>query len=157
MKYYIARNGVPAGPFELWQLRYEDVSGDTLVWHNGLDGWTKASEIPELYEVLSGYQVPPPFDPENYEAKLRGENRMFYGNGGDHFYPRPNNYLAEAIVVTLLCSPITGIVAIVKSSKVNTLYNEHRYEEAERKSIEARNWVIGSIIFGIFGVSMLLF
>lgn len=37
---------------------------------------------------------------------------------------KPYNYLALAIVCTILCCLPLGIVGIVKANKVNTLYNE---------------------------------
>lgn len=154
MKYYIARNGTPAGPYEIWQLRYEGVTLDTLVWCQGFSEWTKAADIPEVAEALSVAVAPPPFDAEAYGNRLYRRNDMFDSR---RFYPRPNNYLAEAIIVTLLCSPIVGIISIIYSSKVNSLYNRGLYDEAERASVSARNWVIGSIVFGIFFWAIFVF
>lgn len=154
MKYYIARNGAPAGPYEVWQLRYEGVTPDTLVWYQGLSEWTKASDIPEVADVLSAVETPPPFDAYAYECRLYRRSDAF---DRSRFYPRPNNYLAEAIIVTFLCSPIIGIISIIYSSKVNSFYNRGQYEEAERASVAARNWVIGSIVFGIFFWAIFVF
>lgn len=71
--------------------------------------------------------------------------------------PRPDNYLAFAIVMTILFFVPTGIVAIVKAAQVDSLYNQGRYEEAEAMSLAARKfsrislWVgIGIIAFYIF-------
>jgi hypothetical protein len=71
--------------------------------------------------------------------------------------PRPDNYLAFAIVMTVLFFPPTGIVAIVKAAQVDSLYNQGRYDEAEAMSLAARKfsrislWVgIGIIAFYIF-------
>ena len=71
--------------------------------------------------------------------------------------PRPDNYLAFAIVMTILFFPPTGIVAIVKAAQVDSLYDQGRYDEAEAMSLAARKfsrislWVgIGIIAFYIF-------
>ena len=63
--------------------------------------------------------------------------------------PRPDNYLAFAIVMTVLFFPPTGIVAIVKAAQVDSLYNQGRYEEAEAMSLAARKFSRISLWVGI--------
>lgn len=64
---------------------------------------------------------------------------------------RPDNHLVRAILVTLFCCLPMGIVAIIKSSKVNSLYNAGDIEgayKAAKSSKSWSNWAIGlSIIF----------
>ncbi|UOB18201.1 CD225/dispanin family protein [Abyssalbus ytuae] len=76
---------------------------------------------------------------------------------------RPNNYLALAIISTVLCCLPAGIVSIVYSSKVNSLYAEAKYDEAEKASKNAKTWAIVAIAagalfliiyFAIFGVAI---
>lgn len=55
---------------------------------------------------------------------------------------RPNNYLVWAILSTVLCCVPFGIVAIVKSTKVDTLWNDGRYDEAVRSAEDAKKWAI---------------
>ncbi len=55
---------------------------------------------------------------------------------------RPNNYLVWAILSTVLCCVPFGIVAIVKSTKVDTLWNDGRYDEAARSAEDAKKWAI---------------
>jgi uncharacterized membrane protein YhaH (DUF805 family) len=62
---------------------------------------------------------------------------------------RPDNYLAFAIVMTILFFPPTGIVAIVKAAQVDSLYNQGRYEEAEAMSLAARKFSRISLWVGI--------
>lgn len=64
---------------------------------------------------------------------------------------RPNNYLALAIVSTILCCLPTGIVSIVYSTKVNDEYNDGNYEAANRSSKNAKTWAIVSIGIALFG------
>ncbi len=63
--------------------------------------------------------------------------------------PRPDNYLAFAIVMTILFFVPTGIVAIVKAAQVDSLYNQGRYEEAEAMSLAARKFSRISLWVGI--------
>ena len=65
LQYYAAIGGSQAGPFGLDQLRQQAASGslnrDTLVWKQGMAGWTKAGEVAELSAVFGA--VPPPLPP----------------------------------------------------------------------------------------------
>ena len=65
LQYYAAIGGSQAGPFGLDQLRQQAASGslnrDTLVWKQGMAGWTKAGEVAELGAVFGA--VPPPLPP----------------------------------------------------------------------------------------------
>ena len=59
--------------------------------------------------------------------------------------PRPSSYLALAIITTILCCLPTGIVSIIYSTKVNGLYEDGKYDEAERASKNAKTWGLVSI------------
>ena len=77
---------------------------------------------------------------------------------------RPPNYLAVAIITTILCCLPAGIVSIVYSTKVNSAYDSGDYAGAERASKNAKTWAIVSavaavvvfiIYFAIFGLAFL--
>ena len=57
MKYYIAENGQPAGPFEMKDLMEHGLNPNSQVWNEKMSGWTRASEVPELMNML-GLQQP---------------------------------------------------------------------------------------------------
>jgi hypothetical protein len=74
----------------------------------------------------------------------------------------PDNYLVWAIITTVLCCLPLGIVAIVKSSKVNTLWAQGDYEGALKESASAKLFVIlaatiGFIVQLLFLVPFLIF
>lgn len=64
---------------------------------------------------------------------------------------RPNNYLALAIISTILCCLPAGIVSIVYSTKVNGLYEDGKYQEAEKASKNAKTWGVVSIGIALLG------
>lgn len=77
---------------------------------------------------------------------------------------RPNNYLVQAILVTLFCCLPLGIVSIVFAAQVNTAYDRGDYAGALNSSKQAKMWTwisfgIGgglvAIWFLIFGLSMM--
>ena len=57
MRYYIAENGQPAGPFEPNELMAHGLTVNSLVWGEGMPNWTSASQVPELMAILSGGTV----------------------------------------------------------------------------------------------------
>ena len=56
--YYIVVDGKQAGPFPKKDLAYSGLTRDTYVWREGLDGWIKASDLPELDEVFAPAAAP---------------------------------------------------------------------------------------------------
>ncbi|WP_297094284.1 CD225/dispanin family protein [uncultured Draconibacterium sp.] len=75
----------------------------------------------------------------------------------------PPNYLVFAILTTIFCGKIFGIVAIVFAAQVNSYWNAGNYEAALSASRNAKlwawvsfaagmAWLILGIILSIFGV-----
>ena len=48
MNYYYGKDEEKIGPLSLDELKKVDIKDDTLVWHEGLKDWVKASELKEL-------------------------------------------------------------------------------------------------------------
>lgn len=61
---------------------------------------------------------------------------------------RPSNYLALAIISTIVCCLIPGIVSIVYATKVNSEYDNGNYDAAERASKNAKTWGIVAVVAG---------
>ena len=71
---------------------------------------------------------------------------------------KPNNYLALSIIALL--GGIFGIISLIYSSKVDTLYANGSYTEAISASNSAKTWAIVSIVLGVLfttGLFILLF
>lgn len=65
---------------------------------------------------------------------------------------KPKDNLVWAILSTLCCAPLGvpfGVVAIVHSAKVDSLYHNGNYAEAQKEADIARKWAIRSVIAGI--------
>jgi len=65
--------------------------------------------------------------------------------------PRPSSYLALAIISTILCCLPTGIVSIIYATKVNSAYEDGKYNEANKASKNAKMWGFISIGIALFG------
>ncbi|MGI9249742.1 MAG: GYF domain-containing protein [Pseudohongiellaceae bacterium] len=84
-KYFYTDGKDKHGPFSLEELEKENISGDTLVWFEGLEDWTAASQIREVVAILE--LKPPPIGdggsgvaasiPEEPSAKLVSKQRLF--------------------------------------------------------------------------------
>ena len=54
---------------------------------------------------------------------------------------QPKTWLVESILVTLFCCLPFGIIGIINSGKVESLYNKGKYAEAEMASKDAKKWI----------------
>jgi hypothetical protein len=65
----------------------------------------------------------------------------------------PDNNLVWAIVSTVLCCWPLGIVSIIKSTKVNSLWAQGDYVEAQKSADDAKKWAIystiGAVVFWV--------
>ncbi len=66
VQYFVAVNGQQQGPFNLAALQQMTQQGsltrETLVWKQGMAGWTKASDTPDLGSLFGA--IPPPLPPQ---------------------------------------------------------------------------------------------
>lgn len=62
---------------------------------------------------------------------------------------KPDNYLVWSILSTICCCVPLGIVSIVYSCRVNTLYSCGRYAEAAAAAANAKKWALIALILGV--------
>ncbi len=76
----------------------------------------------------------------------------------EHQPQRPPNYLAVAIITTILCCLPAGIVSIVYATKVNSEYDAGNYDAAEKASSNAKTWAIVSAVAAlVVGIIYIVF
>ena len=56
--------------------------------------------------------------------------------------PKPDNNLVLSIICLVLCCLPLGIVALIKSTQVDTLYAQGRYAEAQESANAAKKWAL---------------
>lgn len=164
--YIISPSREQLGPFTAEQLLEHGLTLNSIVWTEGLPDWVAASSIPELRQLIEQHQyippMPPPINPlmGNAEEPKGPAMRPPYPSYGmpqagpdahssSMQQSKPDSYMALSILATLLCCLPFGIVAIIAASKVDTLWNSGKHEEARRASRAARNWVIISAITAV--------
>lgn len=64
----------------------------------------------------------------------------------------PSSWLVPAVLTTLCCFPLTGVVALYYAAQVNTRWELGDYLGAERAAGRARLWVL----FGFFAFLILV-
>lgn len=98
-----------------------------------------------------GYNYGQPNQQQGYNY---GQQPQQQGNGYatppfGPYAPCPDTYLVWAILATLCCCMPLGIVAIIKSARVTSLYNRGHYDQALIASSDAKDWCIYSLVAGI--------
>jgi hypothetical protein len=61
-KYYLHNGTEQTGPFDIEELKANNIKKETPIWYEGLSEWTTAGKIEEL-EILFKVTTPPPFSP----------------------------------------------------------------------------------------------
>lgn len=184
-EYYIGKNNQRMGPYPLEQLLSYGLTPDSLVWCTGMPGWQKAIEVPEVAALFAPqqpqYQAPQPqyqqpapqpqyqqpayqqpqYQQPQYQQPAYQQPQYGYSN----LPPRPDSNMVWAILSTILCCLPLGIVAIIKASSVNGLYDRGDYAGAEAAAKSAKTWalwgagiaLIGTILYillvVVFGVA----
>ncbi len=171
-QYYIGKNNQRLGPFPVEQLIANGITPDTLVWCQGMPGWQKAIEVPEVAALFApqqpqpdytvqdqGYQQPQYAQPQYQQPQPQYQQPQYaqpqyqqpqYGYG--NMPPRPDNNLVWAILSTVLCCLPLGIVSIIKASSVNSLYDRGDYAGAEAAAKSAKSWAMWGAILAVIGV-----
>lgn len=119
MELYIIENNERRGPFPLEELSKRNVTPQTMVWRTGFAEWKQAKDVPELMGILS--ELPP-----DITATV----------------PMPKTWLVESILVTCFCCLPFGVVGIINSTKIESLYLNGQYEQALQHSQLAKKWTL---------------
>lgn len=165
--YYLDAANQQQGPLDGNLLPSKGVTAQTLVWAQGMAEWTPAGQVAELQSLFAvqqpaqpQYQQPAqpqyqqPAQPQ-YQQPAQPQYQQYaqqpqYAQGPQPgqpgFQPKPDNYLVWAILSTICCCLVTGIISIVYSSKVDGLYAAGQYAEAQAAANSAKKWAIGGAI-----------
>lgn len=97
--YYLDADMRQVGPVSLDDLVAAGVKGDTMVWHEGLEEWAKAGNLPEVVKAMERKARPAtPATPEKPESPEAPETPEAPGNPGNPESPESPES-PEAIVI----------------------------------------------------------
>jgi hypothetical protein len=138
--YYVDAKGQQQGPIEANKLPGAGVTAETLVWKSGMPSWQKASAVAELAKI-----IPPAFAPPPLPATATPTPATQPTNQAPY---KPDSLMVWSILTTLFCCLPLGVVAIVQSSRVDSLWATKEYEAAKKAANSAKTWNIASAITG---------
>lgn len=135
--YYLNAHNEQQGPISSDQLTSYGVTKNTKVWKSGMPQWQAAGEVAELAFLFEkkDQTVPPP-PPSSFPPRSE---------------QKPDNLLVWSILATVLCCLPLGIVAIINSNKVDSLWNEGHYDEAKKAAANAKMYCFISLGLGVIG------
>lgn len=133
MEYFLTINGQNIGPITAERVFDYPVTPETLIWHEGLTDWIPLKQDSALFTEYINRNPEPPI----YSVNPIPRNKP----------PKPSSYLAFSIITTICCCLVTGIIAIVYSTKVDSAYYNGDYEKAFKYSKTAYWLNIGTLIF----------
>ncbi|MFM1560016.1 MAG: CD225/dispanin family protein [Roseibacillus sp.] len=160
MEWYYAKHGKQEGPVDLATLQGMLNSGQVaptdLVWHERMDEWTAAQEVPELnpqpVQPLAPTMVPPGGTqiPQAGIPQVGMQQPMHAPVAHQHI----PNYLVPAILVTIFCCWPFGIPAIVFAAKVDGMVSRGDIAGALDSSNKAKTWAWVSFGSGLVFVAL---
>lgn len=139
--FFVSASGQQVGPVAGEMLKEKGVTAQTLVWCEGMANWTKAADVPELKPLFRA--TPPPMpnpNPRPTPPPMSNPNPSGVC---------PDNYMVWAILSTICCCFPTGIVAIIKSNKVESLWRAGDYTGAQQAASDAKTWCFISLAGGL--------
>ncbi len=163
--FYIDSEGKQKGTFTVDELRNEPIRKDTLVWTQGMSEWLRAADVVEIQPI---FQVAASGHPE-FGSSTQPEVPYQTAHQASVAQDKPimpKSWMVESILVTvlpfILCGNVfslLGIVAIVNASKVESLYHQGLFAQAQDASANAGRWTkitlwiaIGAIVLAIIGI-----
>ena len=153
--YYLDADMRQVGPVSLDDLVAAGVKGDTMVWHEGLEEWAKAGNLPEVVKAMERKARPAtpekpdnPESPESPESPVKPESPeavVIAADNDDEIIPkRPSKRLgmniAMMVLTTLNPFYILGLMLVVPFAAMSitfgaigeSAYNRENYRLADR-------------------------
>ena len=73
-KYFYSNENQKNGPYSFEELKDENIKNETLIWYEGLEDWTKASNLNEMTPILE--LIPPSFSEIKQDSKIIEKTEM---------------------------------------------------------------------------------
>ena len=175
--YYLDADMRQVGPVSLDDLVAAGVTGDTMVWHDGLEEWAKAGNLPEVVKAMERKARPAtpekpekpekPVIPESPESPVKPESPEAVvidvdAAADDEIIPkRPSKRLgmniAMMVLTTLNPFYILGLMLVVPFAAMSitfgaigeSAYNRENYRLADRFGRLGRGFGKAALIRGL--------
>lgn len=77
-KYFYSNDNQKNGPYSFEELKNENINKETRIWYEGLDDWTKASDLTEFTQILE--LNPPSFSEIKQDSNLIEKTETNFGD-----------------------------------------------------------------------------
>lgn len=160
-KYWVNIDGIQSGPISRDELANIDFNPEvTYVWHEELDDWQRIDRLSEFADIVAAKQKAAAESAEHSELSEQSEHSESSVTPPPVPQPpmpqppvapeaeAPTN-LVWAVIATVMCCQITGVIAIVYGAMTSSANSAGNYEKARRYSDIAQIWVMVSIALGL--------
>jgi hypothetical protein len=140
-QYFLHDGNQEQGPFNMEQLKSQNLKGETKIWREGLEHWTTVSKLPELSDLLSR-RIPPPINKptEVIEPEARPSNS---NNLNEHLGVKRKSKLFPVLIAGLVatCGIISWLVYqnFQNAKTIDTINNKVFTQEFEKNEAEAES------------------
>ena len=172
-KYWVNIDGIQSGPISRDELANIDFNPEvTYVWHEELDDWHRIDRLSEFADIVAAKQKAAAEHSEHSEESEHSESSvtpppvpqqpelqpaMPQPPMPQPPMPQPPvvpeaeapTNLVWAVIATVMCCQITGVIAIVYGVMTSSANSAGNYEKARRYSDIAQIWVMVSIVLGL--------
>ena len=169
-KYWVNIDGIQSGPISRDELANIDFNPEvTYVWHEELDDWQRIDRLSEFADIVAAKQkaaAEHSGQSENSESAESSEHSEESEHSESSVTPPPvpqpqvpqppvapeaeaPTNLVWAVIATVMCCQITGVIAIVYGAMTSSANSAGNYEKARRYSDIAQIWVMVSIVLGL--------
>ena len=93
MKYYIAVNNQPQGPFEISELSQKGITPDTLLWREGMSNCLPAKDIAEVNCALFNSAIPPVYNAQKFNNQQEVPPTPPTAQATPSMMPKPKTWL----------------------------------------------------------------
>ena len=159
-KYWVNIDGIQSGPISRDELANIDFNPEvTYVWHEELDDWQRIDHLSEFADIVAAKQKAAA---ESAEHSEESESSVTPPPVPQPPMPQPPmpqppvapeaeapTNLVWAVIATVMCCQITGVIAIVYGAMTSSANSAGNYEKARRYSDIAQIWVMVSIVLGL--------
>lgn len=168
--FIIDAKGVEKGPIPLKLIKRNGINHETMVWFYGLPFWVKAHSIPEFIKHLKDEGIEKRDDlPELNLTNNRQKESILknvYASESEKQQIvaaiHPKTWLFKAILVTVFCFFPFGLMGVIYSARVSSLWESGRYAESLESAEMAKWWVkwgflIALMFWAACGLYLILF
>ena len=116
-EYFFVRENQKYGPISLEEIINSKLSGDTLIWYEDLDEWTRLDQLAELSGIIKERKIPPPIPEKLLQINTISNIKTNEVINTGKYIPKPN------VIIFLAIWTCLHLIALITSTKGWDTYN----------------------------------